>query len=387
MPHHDTGMPPRPAGAPPRATAVPDHAPGRASGHAPDRPADRSAAPSRRSVSRAAAAGGLAVLFGATAGTATAEAATGRSAAIRATTARAASQVTSPTPTPRTVTTASGAVATRLGPRTLDVSLPSAALGRSAPVRLILPSSFGSRPDRTYPVLYLLHGAHDDYTSWTRETDIEAFTAGRELIVAMPDAGPTGIPTAWRSGADYERFQLTEVPALLARDYRASGVRVVAGVSTGGYGAMAHAARHPGMFTAAASYSGILDTTAPGVPTLMDAIVARENLAPLSLWGNPLLNALTWRDFNPRSRAAGLRGTALYVSSGSGVVGGVGDWLPEALESALWLSAHAFTDTLAVLRVPVTTHFYAGGGHSWAYWKREFTASWPMLAGALGVPA
>ncbi|MEU6357460.1 DEAD/DEAH box helicase, partial [Streptomyces sp. NPDC047072] len=32
--------------------------------------------------------------------------------------------------------------------------------------------------------------------------------------------------THWRSGPDYETFQLTEVPALLARDYRANGVRV-----------------------------------------------------------------------------------------------------------------------------------------------------------------
>ncbi|WP_329288961.1 esterase family protein [Streptomyces pseudovenezuelae] len=297
----------------------------------------------RRTVTKAAAAAGLAVLFGA-----------------------------------RT--------ASALGSRTVDVSVSSAALGRSAPVRLILPSGFDAQSTRTYPVLYLLHGAHDDYTSWTRETDIEAFTEGRNLIVAMPDAGPTGIPTAWRGGPDYETFQLKEVPALLARDYRASGVRVVAGVSTGGYGAMAHAARHPGTFTAAASYSGILDTMAPGVPTLMDAIVARENLVPASLWGNPFLNLLTWRDFNPRDRATGLRGTALYVSSGSGLAGGTGDWLPEALESALWPSAHSFTDTLALLRIPVTTHFYAGGGHSWAYWKQEFTASWPMLARGLGVP-
>ncbi|MBE4739126.1 MULTISPECIES: alpha/beta hydrolase [Streptomyces] len=326
---------------------------------------DRTTAMSRRAVTRAAAVTGMAALFGA---------ATARTAGATAPRSR-------PAPTPRTGTV------TRLGPRTLDVSLPSAALGRSAPVRLILPSSFDTQPTRTYPVLYLLHGAHDDHTSWTRETDIEAFTAGRELIVAMPDAGPTGIPSAWRSGPDYETFQVEEVPALLARQYRASGVRAVAGVSTGGYGAMAHAARHPGTFAAAASYSGILDTTAPGVPPLLDAIVARENLAPLSLWGNPVLNVLTWRDFNPRSRAAGLRGTALYVSSGSGVIGGVGDWLPEALESALWPSAHAFTDALALLRIPVTTHFYAGGGHSWAYWKREFASSWPMLAGALGVPA
>jgi diacylglycerol O-acyltransferase/trehalose O-mycolyltransferase len=308
----------------------------------------RTTALSRRTVTKAATVAGLAALFGAAAGT-----------------ARAATQV---------------------GPRTFDVSVASAGLGRSAPVRLILPSGFYTQTGRTYPVLYLLHGAHDDYTSWTRETDIEAFTEGRDVIVAMPDGGPTGIPSAWLSGPDYETFQLTEVPALLARDYRASGVRAVAGVSTGGYGAMAHAARHPGKFAAAASYSGILDTTAPGVPTLVDAIVARENLSPLSLWGNPLLNLLTWRDFNPRARAEGLRGTPLYVSNGSGVVGGTGDWLPEALESVLWPSAHSFTDTLKRLGIAVTTHFYAGGGHSWAYWKPEFAASWPMLAGALGLP-
>ena len=305
---------------------------------------------SRRTVTRAAAATGLAALFGAT-GT------IGR--------ARAATQV---------------------GTRTFDVSVASSALGRSAPVRLILPSDFDAQPGRTYPVLYLLHGAHDDYTSWTRETDIEAFTEGRDLIVAMPDAGPTGIPSVWRGGPDYETFQLQEVPALLARDYRASGVRAVAGVSTGGYGAMAHTARHPGAFAAAASYSGILDTTVLGVPTLVDAIVARENLAPRSLWGSPVLDALVWRDFNPRARATGLRGTPLYVSNGSGVAGGIGDWLPEALESLLWPSAHSFTDVLALLGIPVTTHYYAGGGHSWAYWKGEFTASWPMLAGALGLP-
>ncbi|MFR0354290.1 alpha/beta hydrolase [Streptomyces sediminimaris] len=302
----------------------------------------------RRTVTGAAAVTGLAALFGITAA--------GR--------ARAVSQV---------------------GARTFDVSVASAALGRSAPVRLILPSDFDTVPGRTYPVLYLLHGAHDDYTSWTRETDIEAFTDGLDLIVAMPDAGPTGIPSVWRSGPDYETFQVQEVPALLARDYRASGVRAVAGVSTGGYGAMAHAARHPGAFAAAASYSGILDTTALGVPALVEAIVARENLAPHSLWGSPLLDLLVWHDFNPRARATGLRGTALYVSSGSGVAGGLGDWLPEALESLLWPSAHRFTGTLDLLGIPVTTHFYPGGGHSWAYWKGEFAASWPMLAGALGL--
>ncbi|WP_427925058.1 alpha/beta hydrolase [Streptomyces sp. cg40] len=290
---------------------------------------------------------------------------------------------------------------TQLGSRTYDLSVPSAALGRTAPVRIILPSSYAARPDRTWPVLYLLHGAHDDYTSWTRETDIETFTANRDLIVAMPDGGPTGIPTRWKTGADYETFQLQEVPAVLRSGYRASTVQAVAGVSTGGYGAMAHAARHPGTFVAAASYSGIPDTTETTMPTIIEAIVGRESLNPLSLWGEPTLDAATWQDFNPLTHASALRGTALYISVGSGslngglaalialaqvIGGGIGALLPGVLESLVAPSTQTFVTALGQLGIPATQHLYQGGGHQWSDWKREFTTSWPVVAEALGLP-
>lgn len=293
---------------------------------------------------------------------------------------------------------------TRLDARTYDLGVPSAALGRTAPVRIILPTSYADQPGRTWPVLYLLHGAHDDYTSWTRETDIEAFTANRDLIVAMPDGGPTAIPTHWRSGPDYETFQLQEVPAVLSANYRASGVRAVAGVSTGGYGAMAHAARHPGAFVAAASYSGIPDTMVTRMPSIIEAIVARENLDPLTLWGDPTRDVATWQDFNPLGRASALRGTALYVSVGSGslnnpvaiilaiiqLINGNFDFngaLPGVLESLVAPATQSFVTELGRLGVPVTQHMYQGGGHQWSDWKREFVTSWPVLAAALGVPA
>jgi diacylglycerol O-acyltransferase / trehalose O-mycolyltransferase len=276
---------------------------------------------------------------------------------------------------------------TPLGARTYDLDVTSDALGRTAPVRVLLPTSYEARPNRTYPVLYLLHGAHDDYTSWTRETDIEAFTAGRELIVAMPEGGSTGIPSRWLDGTDYETFQLAEIASVLGSKYRASDVRAIAGVSTGGYGAMAHAARNPGTFRAAASYSGILDTNTLGVPTVVDAIVTREKQLAWSLWGNPILNHATWRDFNPAAQAAGLRGTALYVSGGAGLpsAGGGDELLPGVLEGLLLPSGLSFASGLGELGIPVTKHFYPGGEHTWTYWKREFTASWPVLARGLGV--
>ncbi|MET8981396.1 alpha/beta hydrolase-fold protein [Streptomyces sp. NPDC004539] len=330
-----------------------------------DRPSASYRGPSRRTVAKAAALGAAGVLAG----------------------ARRAS--------------AAVITVTRLGPRTFDLGIPSAALGRTAPVRIILPTAYTARPDSVWPVLHLLHGAHDDYTSWTRETDIEAFTANRDLIVAMPDGGPTGIPTRWQTGPDYETFQLQEVPAALRAGYRASGVQAVAGVSTGGYGAMAHAARHPGTFAAAASYSGIPDTTVPTMPAIIQGIVAREILNPLSLWGDPTRDSATWQDFNPRARAEALRGTALYVSAGSGslsggldtvialarlVTGGVAAVLPGALESLVAPSTRSFVTVLGQLGIPATQHLYQGGGHQWSDWKGEFTASWPVLAGALGLP-
>jgi diacylglycerol O-acyltransferase / trehalose O-mycolyltransferase len=278
-----------------------------------------------------------------------------------------------------------------LDARTVDLTVQSPAVGSAVPVRVILPTNWATQTDRTWPVLYLLQGAHDDYTSWTRETDIEAFTADKDVITVMPSAGPTGIPTKWydngqSNGPDYETFQVTELMQLLQRGYRAGTARVIGGVSTGGYGALALAAKHPGTFSAAASYSGILDTMFPGIPTIVMGIVAREGLNSLLLWGLPYLSN-QWQNNNPANRANGLRGTALYISQGSGVVGGNGDPTGEILESTLWPQAQSFALRLGLMGIPATTHFYTGGVHDWSAWQGEFNRSWPILAKGLGLPA
>ncbi|MFC8194900.1 alpha/beta hydrolase [Streptomyces sp. NPDC057298] len=277
-----------------------------------------------------------------------------------------------------------------LDARTVDLTVASPAVGADLPVRVVLPTGYAAHPDRTWPVLYLLQGAHDDYTSWTRETDVVDFLAGQDVITVMPSSGPTGIPTDWwnygRAGTDYETFQVDELMSLLRQKFRAGTKRAVAGVSTGGYGALAFAARHPGTFGAAASYSGILDTTAFGMPTVLNAIVAREGLLPLTLWGNPLLNRDNWNRHNPYAQARALKGTGLYVSQGSGVQGGdFGNLEGALLEGALWSQAHRFTDQLDALGIPAQVHFYNGGAHAWPYWRQEFKASWPTLAKGLGL--
>jgi len=307
------------------------------------------------------------------------------------TTPAAASVIADPSSTP--VTSDDGAFisgVTQLDGRMLDLRVSSPAVGAIVPVRVLLPRDWTADANRTWPVLYLLQGAHDDYTAWTRETEIESFTADKELIVAMPSAGPTGIPTRWLNGGsnkpDYESFEVTELMQLLQRSYHAGDTRSVAGVSTGGYGAFALAAHHPGAFTAAASYSGVLDTTAIGVPAVIDAIVARENVDPSALWGDPTTNAGLWNSDNPYDLMPYLRSTAIFVSCGSGLDSGERDNLVGAsLESALWPQAKSFAQRLKLLGIQAQTDFYPGGVHDWPDWRREFTKSWPMLAASLGL--
>lgn len=274
--------------------------------------------------------------------------------------------------------------------RTVDLEVSSPAVGTAVPVRVLFPVGWSATAARTWPVLYLLQGAHDDYTSWTRETTIEGFTLGKEVIVAMPSSGPTGIPTRWWEGGkntpDYEAFQVAELWQLLQRGYRAGPARSIAGVSTGGYGAIAMAARHPGAFAAAAAYSGILDTTYSGMPNLMHAIVAREKLTPDSLWGDVSAQSQVWSANNPYALATDLRMTSLFVSCGSGVGEPANNQLGASLESMLWPQAQAFADRLHLLGIQVQTDFYPGGVHNWDSWRREFVTSWPLLAASLGLP-
>ena len=144
--------------------------------------------------------------------------------------------------------------------RMRDLTVASPALGETAMVRLLLPERYATWPRQRWPVLYLLHGCCDTYRSWTRSTDVERLTARSDVLVVMPDGGTAGFYSDWLVGPRWETFHLVELPRILQRDYRASTVMAIAGASMGRLGALDYAARHRGMFRAAASFSGIVDT-------------------------------------------------------------------------------------------------------------------------------
>jgi diacylglycerol O-acyltransferase/trehalose O-mycolyltransferase len=255
----------------------------------------------------------------------------------------------------------------RVSARLLDLTVHSKALGKDAHVRLMLPTE-GKRP---WPVLYLLHGCCDSYRSWTRSTDVESIPALRHVLVVMPEGGNVGFYSNWRDGPAWETFHTAELPKLLERSYGAGTPRAIAGLSMGGLGAMDYAARHPGMFAAAASFSGVLHPLAE--PRIWLGLFDAYTGDPLKVWGDPERDRANWAAHDPAELAAKLRGTHLFVSSGSGP----GD----ATEAIVGRESRAFAERLRTLGIPAKLHLYRGARHDWPYWQRELHRALPTLLG------
>jgi diacylglycerol O-acyltransferase / trehalose O-mycolyltransferase len=270
--------------------------------------------------------------------------------------------------------------------RVRDLTIDSPALGTSVRVRLLLPPSYAAHPERRWPVLYLLHGCCDNYLSWTRSTDVEALTSRSDVLVVMPDGGAVGFYSDWRSGPAWERFHLGELPRLLEATYRAGTLRAVAGVSMGGLGALDYAARHRGMFAAAASFSGIVHTRlTSGESAAYQRLVRSQGGDPDRLWGDPVTAADLWRAHNPYDLAPSLAGAGLFVSVGSGAPGPLDPpgTSSDAIEQSLAAENAALADRLRELNIPAQIDFYGPGTHSWPYWQRELHRAWPLLEHAL----
>jgi putative tributyrin esterase len=132
---------------------------------------------------------------------------------------------------------------------------------------------------RHYPILYLLHGGCGTELDWflrgrVHTTLDRLILAGRiqPLVVAMPNDGLyTGgtFFTRWYDGTgDFERLFLKEIVPAVESQVRARAersCRAIAGLSMGGYAALTLSLRHPRLFCAAASLSGMTMPASPAV--------------------------------------------------------------------------------------------------------------------------
>jgi putative tributyrin esterase len=135
-------------------------------------------------------------------------------------------------------------------------------VGMTLPLYIILPEpgKIAGVSVARRKVLYLLHGLSDDGSAWQRYTSIETLAAAYGLVVVMPSAGRS-FYTDQPNGQKYFTYLTEELPRYLSEVFNLSPKRedtFIAGNSMGGYGAIKAALLRPRMYSAAASFSGVL---------------------------------------------------------------------------------------------------------------------------------
>ena len=140
----------------------------------------------------------------------------------------------------------------------------SESVGRTTKYNIVLPRSYDSS-DRSYPVLYLLHGLGQNYQAWGRQ-GVRFYAPFFEIIIVMPDAGNSWYVNWAQSGGgqknNWEDHIVRDVVGHVDTHYRTIARRegrAINGLSMGGYGALTLGLRHPDLFVSIGSHSGALE--------------------------------------------------------------------------------------------------------------------------------
>lgn len=247
-------------------------------------------------------------------------------------------------------------------------SVRSSLLNRSVRYTIYLPAGYETS-ERTYPVVYLLHGYTDDNTGWLQFGEInrladDAIADGSipPMIIVMPDADSSWYINSYDGKEKYEDFFIREFIPAVEKSYRIKTqktYRGIAGLSMGGYGTLMYSLKYPELFTAAAPLSAavfddsaMVHMPAPGYDATFGQLYGR------GLKGNERLNK-AWYDNSPlklvqSKSTADLRKVRYWIDCGDD------DFL---------------TKGNALLHIALTEkgvpHEYRvrDGAHNWTYWR------------------
>ncbi len=238
--------------------------------------------------------------------------------------------------------------------RVVEASMKSKLLGAEKPYLIYLPDGYDTS-GKSYPVLYLLHGASDTHTAW-RDKGVMQLIADEHteagmmlpMIIVMPDARGEGENNMGKNmgyfnqpGWPYEDFFFTEFIPYIEKTYRIIGDkrhRAVAGLSMGGGGSASYAQRHPDMFSSTCPLSGAL-----GGMRRLDKPELMEQTSPVRFVENA----------TPEQVDA-MKTVRWYVDCGD--------------DDFLWMPNIEFFRLMKEKGIPLQYRM-RNGGHNWEYWQ------------------
>ena len=257
------------------------------------------------------------------------------------------------------------------------VAIYSPSMKKNLKAAVTFPSSYKEGTTR-YPVLYLLHGGSGAFSDWHQKVTEKGLVARmaeeNDLIIVTPGVGPASYyyDSPLLDSVRYETYMIQELIPFIDQQYRTLAQkesRAISGLSMGGHGAITLAAKHPALFVAAGSMSGVMNIDT-------DLWKVGEDFRNLRKKGQiEMLGAINYKgpQFNPYT-AVGLvdqlkgQGISLLIDCGTD------DFLIETNRQmhTLLLQAgipHEYTER--------------PGAHTWTYWTEALPVHLAFLTKSL----
>ena len=246
-----------------------------------------------------------------------------------------------------------------------NLTLTSKLLNGERKYAVYLPPDYETS-QRSYPVLYLLHGGGDDQTGWVQFGEVEHIAdkaifdgSATPMIIVMPDASAVlkGYFNRPDHNWNYEDFFFEEFIPYIEKTYRIKSekrYRAISGLSMGGGGTFVYALHHPEMFSSACPLSascGPIDLENPGI-----------------YWAP---KGKEWENLSKKEREEKLKTMSVYYMVNN---------IPEDQKKAVrWYIDCGDNDFLyegnSMVHIAMQKrdipHEYRvrDGGHSWNYWR------------------
>ncbi|MFE9784695.1 alpha/beta hydrolase [Nocardia salmonicida] len=282
--------------------------------------------------------------------------------------------------------------------RTIDVGVYSPAMDIVTRVRVLRAAD----PNAPAPTLYLLNGVGGGSDgNWLDRTDVVEFFKDKQVNVVIPFGGAGSYFADWRTDDPvlgkqrWTTFLTKELPPVIDKEFDGTGANAIAGLSMAGTSVFQLALAEPGLYRAIGSYSGCVRTSDPRGQAIVRTVVGSRLGNAANMWGPP--TDPEWSDNDPYLHAESLRGTDVYISSGTGIPGpydnifAQGDPMQMSmqvlfgagLEAVTNLCTQQLRDRLQSLGIPATVDMRPNGTHSWGYWEQDMHKSWPVFEAAL----
>ena len=250
------------------------------------------------------------------------------------------------------------------GAKVDTLTISSANMNRTLRAAVVLPETYRKARKQAFPVLYLLHGGSGSFRDWLIKTPdktlLHRLADQYNLIIVTPDGDPTSyyFDSPLLKGSQFETFIAQELIDKIDNTYRTvrdRKGRIIAGLSMGGHGAMFISSRHPDLYAAAGSMSGVMNINTATWKVPADFAKSRaENFA--NLLGPPAPGDALYPGYTMVTLADKLKANGLPLIFDIGV----DDFLIEGNR-----------DLHRQLVENKTPHDYTErpGAHTWEYWQ------------------